>query len=631
MAAREAIQNHYETVEESPVETLSFSGAAMPVTFSGTVGLFTPAAKPASAVAVLFLSPWGFEEMCTRKFWRILAEDLSAAGIASLRFDYVGTGDALDISDGDRGLDLWSETAVAAAATLKSLSGCDRVILVSQGLGSAIALDIAERLRAVEGIALLAPTLSGRLYLRELAVWSKMIDESMGLSEGQRETSDGIWVAGLKMPEQIAADIRKLNLASLPKFPAPEGLVLTRPGRPNDAEFAAHLKGLGVPIEQTVYEGYDELVSNPTIAAMPLDAGRRVVDWARSIAAILPAKASSKTPRLPHAEPLVGDDFRETPLRLGNGERMFGILCEPTGVRTGATAILLTTAYDRHAGWGRTSVTMARNLARSGIPSLRFDTANVADSPPQTDTPEQVLYSDTQYRDVIDALDLIEARKLLPAFVVGRCSGGYLGFQAAVHDARCSGLITVNPYSFHWDPTKSVDEALRFVPRSLETYGQKFLQVETFRRLVNGSVDAGSAVRNILTSVLRRAAQLRQPLLDRFSFLSREHATVLKGFNLLKNRNVEISLIYSAQDIGLEHFSLHFGRTGSGLAKFGNARLTVIPDADHNLTPAHARAIYIREIQNMALRLGARRGSQQTAAGAAAQVKSQKYAGYQAP
>jgi pimeloyl-ACP methyl ester carboxylesterase len=630
MAAREAIKNHYETVEEGPVETLSFSGAAMPVTFSGTVGLFTPAVKPTAPVAVLFLSPWGFEEMCTRKFWRILAEDLSAAGIASLRFDYAGTGDALDVSD-DKGLSIWSETALAAAATLKSLSGCERVILVSQGLGSAIALDIAERLHAVEGIAFLAPTISGRFYLRELSVWSKMIDESMGLSEGQREQSDGIWVAGLKMPEQIAADIRKLNLASLSKFPAPAGLVLTRPGRPNDAEFATRLKDLGGRIEQGVYDGYDELVSNPTIATMPLDAGQRVANWVRLVAAALPAKTSRKATRPARAEPLVGDDFRETPLRLGDGDRMFGILCEPTGVRTGATAILLTTAYDRNAGWGRTTVAMARNLARSGIPSLRFDTANVADSPPQPGAPEQVLYSEAQYRDVADAFNLIEARKLLPAFVVGRCSGGYLGFQAAVHDQRCSGLITVNPYAFHWDQNNSVDEALRFVPRSLETYGQKFLQVETLKRLLNGSVDTGSAMRNILTSLLRRIAQLRQPLLDRFSFLSREHATVLKGFNVLKNRGVEVSLIYSAQDIGLEHFSLHFGRSGQGLQKFGNARLTVIPDADHNLTPAPARAIYVREIQTMALRLGARRGSAQAATGTAAQVKSQKYVGYQAP
>lgn len=629
MAAWEAVESHPETTEEGQMEK-PFRGAAVPVTFSDTVGLFMPATKPVGATAVLFLSPWGFEEMCTRKFWRILAEDLASEGIPSLRFDYAGTGDALDVKETGRGIKLWTDTALAAARMLKSLSGCDRVLLVSQGLGSAVALEVAEHLAAVDGIAFLAPTLSGRFYLRELAVWSKMIDESMGLSESQRETGDGIRVAGLQMRDDIAADVRKLNLTAITTIAAPSALVLTRPGRPNDAEFAAHLQSLGVRIEQAPYDGYDELVSNPTIATIPIDSGHKVVGWAKSIASARTQKAPKKPTRLPEAEPLLGEGFRETPLRLGDGERMFGVLCEPTGVRTGATAILLTTAYDRHAGWGRTSVTMARTLAQSGIPSLRFDTANVADSPPVSGAPGQVLYSQPQYRDVVAALDLVENRKLLPAFVVGRCSGGYLGFQAAVNDPRCAGLITVNPYAFYWDQTKSVDEALRFVPRSLETYGQKFLQFETLQRLFNGSIDARSAVRNICSSLVGRMARLRQPLLDRFPFLSSEHGAVMSGFQALRSREVELSLIYSATDIGLEHFRLHFGNDGAGLGKFQNARLTIIPDADHNLTPAHARAIYVREIQNMALKLGARRGAAQASA-SASKVKSRKYVGFQAP
>jgi hypothetical protein len=175
-----------------------------------------------------------------------------------------------------------------------------------------------------------------------------------------------------------------------------------------------------------------------------------------------------------------------------------------------------------------------------------------------------------------------------------------------------------------------VDEALRFVPRSLETYGQKFLQLETLKRLLNGSIDAGSAVRNILTSVARRIAQLRQPLLDRFPFLSSEHMAVMESFQVLKKRNVELSLIYSAHDIGLEYFHLHFGRDGAGLKTFPNARLTLIPDADHNLTPAHARAIYLKEIQEMALRLGVRRSSPMPER-VDNPVRSRRYAGYPTP
>ncbi|NTG42699.1 alpha/beta hydrolase [Rhizobium rhizogenes] len=587
------------------VDTIKeITAAAVPVTFAGTVGLFVPAAAPPSATAVLFLSPWGFEEMCARKFWRILAEDFAKAGIASLRFDYAGTGDALDVAEQRQGLALWEDTALAAAAMLRSLSGCERLILVSQGLGSTIALDIAERFDAVDGIALLAPTISGRAYLRELTIWSKMIDESMGLDETQRQT-EGVTVASLRMPDGIAATVKTLNLMTRGHVSAPDCLVLTRPGRPGDADFATHLGTLGPRIEQAVYDGYDELVSNPTIAAMPLEAGRKILDWVQSIAT-KPVTTTRKILHAPRAEALEGDGFRETPLRFGEGDRLFGILCEPLGERTGATALLLTTAYDRHAGWGRTSVTMARALARDGIASLRFDTANVADSPPLPDAPDQVLYSRDQHRDVSAALDMLEARELLPAFAVGRCSGGYLALQTAMSDERCHGLITVNPYAFFWDETQSVDEALRFVPRSLETYGQKFLQLETLKRLYGGQIDAKSAARNIVTALARRAVRLGRPLLGVLPFFAGEHEIVMGGFRTLARRRVDISLIYSAHDIGLDHFHEHFGEDAAALRNFPDIRLTIIPGADHNLTPPYARKVYLREVREMGLRLGRR-------------------------
>ncbi|NTF43717.1 alpha/beta fold hydrolase [Agrobacterium rhizogenes] len=583
-------------------QTNEIRSAAMPVTFAGTVGLFMPAATPSTGTAVLFLSPWGFEEMCVRKFWRILAEDLADIGIASLRFDYASTGDALDAADEGEGLSLWQETALAAAARLKSLSGCERLILITQGLGGTIAATLTERLPDIDGIAFLAPVISGRAYLRELTMWAKMIDEGMGLEEAQRQT-EGVTVASLRMPDTVADAVKKLNLTALTRLNTPNCLVLTRPGRPADTDFTRHLETLAPHVECGTYEGYDELVSNPTVAIMPTVTGKRIVEWAGSIAA-QSNKAASINSETPIAEPLVGDGFRETPVRFGKGERIFGILCEPEGERTGATALLLTTAYDRHAGWGRMSVSMARSLARDGIASLRFDNANVGDSPPLPGAPEQVLYSREQHLDVAEALDLLEARKLLPAFIVGRCSGGYLAFQAAQRDVRCQGLITVNPYSFAWDESRSVDEALRYAPRSLETYGRKFLQLETLKRLFGGQIDAKSALRNLATVLGRRAIRSTRRLLSVFPFLAGVQGPVISGFRALAKRGVDMSLIYSARDIGLDHLHEQFGEDGSGLKHFPDIRLTIIPEADHNLTPPYARKVYLREVREMGLRLG---------------------------
>src|SRR4051812_20169330 len=71
--------------EETPVSAL-----AVPVVHAGTIGLFQPARAAADLgnTAVLLVSPWGFEEICTRKLWRVMAEEFAARGIPSLRFDY---------------------------------------------------------------------------------------------------------------------------------------------------------------------------------------------------------------------------------------------------------------------------------------------------------------------------------------------------------------------------------------------------------------------------------------------------------------------------------------------------------------------------------------------------------------
>src|SRR5690606_25014501 len=201
-------------------------------------------ATPRSA-AVLFLSSWGFEEMCTRKFFRILAERMAVEGIASLRFDYPSTGDALDRDDVT--LADWEASVLAAAGQLRALSGCRTLILVAEGLGSAIDERIKERLEGLAGIAHLAPSLVGRTYLRELAGWSKMVDEGLGLGEDQRMT-EGVAIASHVMPPKIAEEVRRLNLAKPERTVAANYLVLERPVRVADTGLADALRAAGADV-----------------------------------------------------------------------------------------------------------------------------------------------------------------------------------------------------------------------------------------------------------------------------------------------------------------------------------------------------------------------------------------------
>ncbi|MBU3960214.1 MAG: alpha/beta hydrolase [Alphaproteobacteria bacterium] len=577
------------------------AAAARPVTFSGTVGLFMPAAGKATATGVLFVSPWGLEEMCMRKFWRVVADALAGQGMASLRFDYPGTGDATDRNDYVGGLSIWEDCVVEAAQALRRQSGCRNVIVVSQGLGSALAVRVADRIEGLTAIACLAPVTSGRAFLREMQIWARMVDEGLGVPEDHR-LRDGVGIAGLRMPDEIAADLRKLSLSGLTHRPAPRALVVKRADRPADTEFSTQLTAMGVEVREADYTGYDEFISNPAISTMPDDIRKVVLDWIGSVAAALPSEAPLPVERHASEASLLGPDFRETPVNFGDGGRLYGMLCEPLGPRSGATVVILGTAYDRHAGWGRSSVMMARNLAAAGVASLRFDGANIGDSPPVPGVPDQVLYQDSQIDDVRAALDFLARRDLTPVVVSGRCSGGYLTFKSAVADQRVSGAIAVNPFVFHWQQGRDIDESLRYMPRSLDVYREKMFQTETFRRLLEGRVDIRRAIGNMGRAFWRRVARKATPVLQMLPGRGGEYAEVRKSFQSLAERKMPLYLLYSENDVGFEHFAEHFGPKGQGLRRFSNAHLSIVPEADHNFTPAPARRAYLNALIDMARR-----------------------------
>lgn len=571
--------------------------AALPVTFARTVGLFTAAKRTHAGAAVLFLSPWGLEELCVRKAWRELADGLSEAGIASLRYDHPGTGDALDLglngtTDPARALEPFIATARAAAHRLRDLSGVNRIVIVAQGFGAVLVPTLLQQLGAdhdieVEAVALLAPVTSGRRYLRELSLWSKVVDEGLGLPSGS--SGPGTAIAGFVMDEGLVASLRAVDAKAFTAVGDTRFFIAERAQSDGDAGLSRQLADSGARVQRIDFAGYSELVSNPTIAEPPREVFRQLETWILegvSPAHTGPAAAPGSQPS---AGVLDGGPFMECPMRFGAGDRLYGILCTPSDVMPVGTALLMGTGYDRQSGWARSTAETARMLAASGIASLRFDAAGVADSPPAPGCDRQVLYSPKQVSDVQAALDLIETIGLPDPVFVGRCSGAYLAFNAALADTRCRGVIAINILTFAWDPRDDVDQMIRYNPRSIADYKQRAFRMETVYRLLSGKIDVPRATGNILKIASRQISRMAAPLLTSLSTEARLRTQVHSAFRHLRERHVPVLLVYSEGDIGLARLSQHFGRDGQGLNRYPNVTRIGIADADHNVTPPAAR------------------------------------------
>lgn len=555
-------------------------GSARPVTFDGCAGWLHPAS---GRTAVLMIGPWGYEALCFRRAWRMLGDSLAAAGFPALRFDYPGAGDSLGEAADITSLEPLKAAVRRAAETLRSLTRPRKLVLVGQGLGATLAAELAQELAAA-GAALLAPVVRGREYLRELSVWGMTVAEAMQLETGDAPPGS---VAGFHLSEGLRTEIGALDLTATaqrlpPTFMAPRGRVA-------ELKLAQRLRDLGTPVAELSYSAYDLAIGNPTVARPPVDTLRAVVDWASQLIGADPGTARVPAPT---AAVLEAPEFIETILRFGADEGLCGVLCEPRGERRGATVLMLGAGGDPHIGWARGAVEQARALAQEGIATFRMDARDVGDASGPMSAESVQLYDQRHVEDACAGFDWLLARGLGPVLPVGRCSGAFAAFNAAVRDERIADIILVNQLRYIWQSGGEFEAAS-------EKVGHYRKQVRNpaklFMRWLRGDVDLDVALSKLSAASLALAHATLQ------GQARQRRRQIRETFGSLQARGVRINLLISREREAHEVFRQFFGSEGGRLRRYGDLRLNFIEGADHALTPRAARDALLALIRDTAL------------------------------
>jgi uncharacterized protein len=100
--------------------------------------LCRPGQNPSPQQGVVLCNPFGQEAVRSHRMYRVLAERLAKAGIACLRFDYLGTGDS-DGEDEDLTLDSCIENTLRADQELRAQVGCTHVSWLGLRFGATVA------------------------------------------------------------------------------------------------------------------------------------------------------------------------------------------------------------------------------------------------------------------------------------------------------------------------------------------------------------------------------------------------------------------------------------------------------------------------------------------------------------
>ncbi len=577
--------------DPAPALTAAIATAGTPVVFGRCRGFLHAAAPagdhllPRATPGVVLCSPWGFEDLTMRTSWRRLAEAIAVAGYPCIRFDYPGTGDSLGSATEVVAVSEWVEAIGAAADLLGRRSGVRRFVFLGQSLGAALAVAAARPRADVVGLHLVAPVSKGRAYVRELAATATIIADKIGIAV-DLAPGEGLSVLGFPLSRAMVADLGLLDLMAVDALAVSDIVIFDQPDRRGSEHLAGHFRTLGAAVRVESVAPFHLMVSDATvIQPLPVAACRIVaaLDALRLDGDVIPPPVPDVALSF-----LEGPCYREEAVRFGSDGALFGVLCRPRRPQSAKPAmVLLNRGLNAHIGWRRVSVDQARALAAAGITSLRMDVAGLGESRVEPGRPANLIYSERLLPDIRAAVDVLAAEGFARIALAGVCSGAYMALCAAAADPRVTDVVAVNAQRLVWNPAEKEEDVIRYGLRTANDYLGDVAGGAALAKLMRSRRRIMPALRFLLRRWLRDTLSTL-PLAVRSTLLRNAMAArVGRFFATLAARGTRVSLVYSAGDPGLVELRNYFGPGGRAL-RVPNVTVSVLEDADHNLTTTRA-------------------------------------------
>ena len=246
--------------------------------------------------AVLVLPPLGYEETCSYRGLRVLADQLALDGHVVQRLDWPGLGDA---AGGAADPDLVPRQLAAVRALVEALRGRGfrRVVGLAVRAGGLLGLAAG----CLDGLVLWGVPATGKRYLREQKAFHRLAAKmfrdpppgATGPPDGGQEAG-GFWYG----PETVAA-LRGLDAAgSIGAHPLQAALVIPADGMEPAPALRAALDAAGVAVEVCTEPGLGALLEDPYRATAPAGIGRAIGAWLGVWPGTVPGSSPDLAPEL---------------------------------------------------------------------------------------------------------------------------------------------------------------------------------------------------------------------------------------------------------------------------------------------------------------------------------------------
>ena len=280
--------------------------------------------------------------------------------------------------------------------------------------------------------------------------------------------------------------------------------------------------------------------------------------------------------------------MREHALRFGASGSLIGVITDPpeADIADGRPAIILLGAgLVHHVGPHRLYVKLARTLAQQGFVVLRFDFSGIGDSGVRRDNLplERSAVAETQ-----EAMDWLSAARKIDRFVLmAVCSGAGFSFRTACADRRVVGVSLINAAGHRWGTSEELNRTL--MHHYLRMLGSSSFRGKNWRKLFTLDFDR----RTILRATGARMKALLGRRTPAVKKETPEAVQVAAALESLMARGVQVLIVYSEGDEGLDYYQLFLRDTLGALLSSAGLELTIVGGANHTFTLlSHQRDLF---------------------------------------
>ncbi len=266
--------------------------------------------------------------------------------------------------------------------------------------------------------------------------------------------------------------------------------------------------------------------------------------------------------------------MRESTVYFGPERNLIGTLAfgdETAGEASDLGVVFTNAGLIARTGVHGINVTLARALARIGLPSIRFDKSGLGDSgrPSRALPAEQQSILDTRL-----AMDEAQARHGVHRFaMIGFCSGADDAYWTALQDERLCGLLLWDPYIY---PTLK-SKVARF---------RNIVREHGVADAVRGTLRAGAcAVRTRLKrgKMLTPGEETPAPPVRFGRSYIPPAAEYAAGLQRLVDRGVAIKIVYSGSFPDSYNYANQYRDSFVGCGIADRISCLYLPQADHTL------------------------------------------------